>query len=102
MQTFKTELKKSARIEIYIANNILKFIRKFEGLLQRFTVLVELYSNLGCLPSVLEELIAHKERTIRNINNCRAKLSESRTRYLGIQASLSECEEVIDKNGAKI
>ena len=102
MQTFKTELIESARIEIYIANTIIKFIRKFEDLLQRFTALVELHSNLGCLPSLLKELIEKKERTTWNLNNCKAKLNESRIRYVEIQASLSECEEVIAKSGAKI
>jgi hypothetical protein len=95
MQTFKIELIESARIELYIANTILDYIRKFEGLLQRFTVLVQVYSDIIILPTLLEELIERKERIIWNINNCKTKLNESRVRYVEIQASLSECEAVI-------
>jgi len=103
MQTFKIELLESARVEIYIASNIINYIRNFEGLLQRITVLVDRHqSSADNLLTSLEDLTEKRDRIIWNISNCRTKLNESRVRYVEIQASLSECEAIIEKTATKI
>jgi hypothetical protein len=66
------------------------------------TVLVERHQNSDNLPTSLEDLTEKKDRIIWNINNCRTKLNESRVRYVEIQASLSECEAIIEKTAAEI
>ncbi len=102
MQTFKIELLESARVEIYIASNIINYIRNFEGLLQRITVLVDRHHSSDNLLTSLEDLTEKRDRIIWNISNCRTKLNESRVRYVEIQASLSECEAIIEKTATKI
>ena len=104
MQTIKSEIKESMRVELYIANNIIDHRRQFEALLQRLNVIVEINSNCDHhrSPTPLAELIEKQSRITWNINNLNAKLDESRTRYAEIQSSLSECDAIIEIHGAKI
>jgi hypothetical protein len=104
MQTFKSELIESMRVELYIANNIIDYRRQFEALLHRLTIIVEINSNCDHQrsPTPLAELIENQSRIRWNINNLNTRLNESRTRYAEIQSSLSECDAIIEKHSAKI
>ena len=101
MQTYKLELKDSERVELYIANIILDYRRKFESLQQHLASIVEslissdTYSRRS--PTVLENLIEKQERITQNISDLNASLDRSRKRYTEIQSSLFECEKLIER-----
>ncbi len=100
MQSFKLELKKSERVELYIANIIIGYRRQFEILQQRLTVIVDRLRNTDTAhhrsPTLLAELIEKQNRIIHNITNLNVKLEESRARYAEIQSSLSTCDSIIE------
>lgn len=100
MQAFKLELKKSERVELYIANIIIGYRKQFEVLQLRLTVIVERLRTTDTAhhssPTLLAELIEKQNRLIQNIANLNAKLEESRARYAEIQTSLSTCDSIIE------
>ena len=103
MQKLKSELIKSMRVELHIANIIIGYRREFEALQRDFTVIIQVNSNCDhhCSPTPLAELIEKQSRITWNLNNLSVKLEESRVRYAEIQSSLSKCDAAIEKNGAK-
>ena len=104
MQTIKSELIESMRVELHIANIIIGYRREFEALQHRFTVIIEINLNCDhhCSPTPLAELIEQQGRITWNLNNLSVKLEESRVRYAEIQYSLRECDAFIEKTAQKI
>lgn len=101
MQTYKLELINSERVELYIANIILDYRRKFESLQERLTVIVESLISSDtynlCSPTVRADLIEKQKRITQNISDLNASLERSRKRYAEIQSSLIECEKLIER-----
>jgi hypothetical protein len=99
MQTFKLELIKSLRVELYIANIFIDYKRKFEILLHRLAAIIEgLDSQKGRSPNVLAALTEKRNRITRNISDINATLERSRARFAEIQNSLIECESLIKRS----
>jgi hypothetical protein len=99
MQTFKLELIKSLRVELYIANIFIDYKRKFQILLHRLTAIIEsLDSQKGRSSNVLAELTEKRNRITQNISDINATLERSRARFAEIQNSLIECESLIKRS----
>ena len=94
MEIFKSELTKSIRVELHIANNTIEY----EAFLQRLTVIIETPDTHNRRsPVVLAELIKTKNRFTRNIIELNAILEMSRARYCETQSSLRECNRLMEK-----
>jgi len=98
MEIFKSELTKSIRVELHIANNAINLRREYEAFLQNLIVIIETPDTHNRRsPVVLAELIKTKNRFTRNIIKLNAILEMSRARYCETQSSLRECNRLMEK-----